>query len=367
MRRFTVALIVILGLVGLWQGCGSGGNGPSGGGKGFGGGSTASYLIYLDAVLGQVNVTNIPASGTMVGVGSPYLAGTQPVNMTTTPDRRFVYVVNSSSGNVNQFAVATDGTLSQPAIAIGTGLAPSAMAIDSTSRFAVVANKGASTLSVYSINSATGFLSSSGTPIALNVSAPKLVTANGNFVFVASANAIDVLTFNSSNGTFTLATGSIIGAPPPFNFVALYAPPQATNRLYALDAASNSIVPYTVSNTGVLTAGAAIPVGTQPAAMIADEANAFLFVSNTGSNNLSVFRVDPATGVLTGAVTPLVSTGTSPGALAFDTVNHFLLVSLAGTTQIQPYLEDTGTGALTLKGTALTATNVPAVMVVAKP
>ena len=144
------------------------------------------------------------------------------------------------------------------------------MAIDPTSRFALVANQGASTLSVYSINATTGVLTAVGSPIPLNVTGPKKIAINGNFVFVASTTAIDVLIFNSTNSTFSFGTGSSIGGGgSSANIVAMYAPPQATNRLYVLDASSNAIVPYTVSNTGVLTQGASIATGTQPAAMIA--------------------------------------------------------------------------------------------------
>jgi 6-phosphogluconolactonase (cycloisomerase 2 family) len=358
-------------MVGVWQGCDSGsgsGGGNNGGGKGIGGGSTATYLAYLDPVAGNVNVTTIPTSGTLAtAAGSPYLAGSQPVSMTISPDGKFIYVVNASSGNVNQYAISATGALTQPVPPIATGVQPSVMAIDPTSRFALVANQGASTLSVYSINPTTGVLTATGSPITLNVTGPKTIAINGNFVFVASTIAIDVLIFNSTNNTFSFGTGSSIGGGSSANIVAMYAPPQATNRLYVLDASSNSIIPYTVSNTGVLTQGASIPVGAQPTAMIADEGNRFLYVANQGSNNLSVFQVDPGTGALTTATVSPIATITSPTALALDTVNHFVFVAGSAPPQIQTYSEDTGTGALTARGTPLAVNNTPAAMVVAKP
>jgi DNA-binding beta-propeller fold protein YncE len=368
--RSKSVLILILGLVWMWQGCGSGsgGSGGGGGGKGFGGGSTATYLAYLDAVIGNVNVTSIPTSGTLATVtGSPYLAGSQPVAMTATPDGKFIYVVNSSSGNVTQYAISTVGALTQPVPPIATGVQPSAMAIDSTERFALVANKGVSTLSVYTINATTGVLTVNGSPITLNVTAPKAIAINGNFVFVASANAIDVLIYNSTTQTFSFGTGSSIGGGSTANIVALYAPPQATSVLYALDASTNAILPYTVSNAGVLTQGASIPTGTLPAALVPDSANHFLFVANQGSSNLSVFAVDATTGALSNAAVPLVTAAASPNALAYDPVNNFLFVSVSGTTQIQTYAVTAATGALVAKGTAFTVANAPAAMVVAKP
>jgi 6-phosphogluconolactonase (cycloisomerase 2 family) len=363
-------LALIPGLVWLWQGCDSGGHGSPGGGKSFGGGTTATYLVYLDAVAANVNVASISTSGTLKTVtGSPYLAGSQPVSMTVSTNGKFIYVANFSSGNVNQFAIATDGTLTQPVPPIATGVQPSAMAIDPANRFALVANKGASTLSVYTINTATGVLTSSGSPVTLNMAtAPQTLAINGNFVFVANANAIDVLIYNSTTQTFSLASGNSVNPiPSTTNIVALYAPPQATNKLYALDANTNSILTFTVSNTGVLTEGAPVATGTLPAAMVADSANHFLFVANTGSSNISVFAVDPTTGVLTNAATAVVTTAASPNTLAYDPVNNFLFVSVSGTRQIQTYAVTTTTGALTTTGTPFTVNNAPAAMVVAKP
>jgi 6-phosphogluconolactonase len=366
----SVVLIPILAAIWMWQGCGSGsgGSGNGGGGKGIGGGSTATYLAYLDSIAGNLNVASIPTSGTLATVaGSPYLAGSQPVAMAVTPDGKFIYVVNSSSGNVNQYTIASNGTLTQPVPPISTGVQPSAMAIDPAERFALVANKGPSTLSVYTINSSTGALTASGSPITLNVAGPQSITINGDFVFVASANAIDVLIYNSTTQSFSFGTGSSLGSSLSANIVALYAPPQATNRLYALDSTGNAILSFAVSNTGVLTQGVSTGTGTQPSAMVPDSANHFLFVANQGSSNLSVFAVDASTGALTPAATTLVTTAANPNALAYDPVNNFLFVSTSGTQQIQTYAVNTTTGALTAKGTAFTVPNAPAAMAVAKP
>jgi 6-phosphogluconolactonase len=370
MRRLrSVVLVLIIGMVWIWPGCDSGGGGGSTGGKGLGGGSTATYLAYLDSIAANLNIASISTSGTLTTVtGSPYLAGSQPVTLTATPDGKFLYVVNASSGNVNQYAVATNGTLTQPVPPIATGAQPSAMAIDPTERFVLVANKGPSTLSIYSINSTTGVLASVGSPITLNVTGPQTIAISGNFVFVASVNAIDVLIYNPSNGTFSFGAGGSIGSPLTANIVALYAPPQATPvRLYALDSNSNTILSYTVSNTGVLTLGAPTATGSQPVAMVPDSANHFLFVANQASSNLSVFAVDGTTGALSAAATPLVTTGTAPTSLAYDSVNNFLFVSASGDKQISTYAVTTTTGALAMKGTAFTVTNAPAAMAVAKP
>ncbi|HEX6880467.1 MAG TPA: beta-propeller fold lactonase family protein [Terriglobales bacterium] len=368
--RFSriVAVIVVLAGVSIWQGCSDGGNGPPGGGKSIGGEPTTTFLAYLDPTVGNVNVTNIPTSGNIATVtGSPYLAGSQPVSMAVTPDGKFLYAVNFNGQSINEYAIASDGTLSQPVPPTPTGFQPVALAIDSQERFAISLNQGASSLTIFSINSATGALAKVGTDIALNVTTPKAIAISGNFVYVASANAIDVLIYTPATTTFAFATGSPFSAgPAATNIVALYSPAQAPNVLYAADTNTNSLLSFSADTNGVLTAGLSSGTGTQPAAMIADDQNRFLFVANQASSNISVFAVDAATGALTPATTSLVSTGTGPNALAYDPVTKFLFVGLSGTRQIALFGVNTTTGALT-SVSSFNTNNASAAMVVAKP
>ncbi len=287
--------------------------------------------------------------------------------MAVTPDGKFLYAVNFNGQSINEYAIASDGTLSQPVPPTPTGLQPIALAIDSQERFAIALNQGASSLTIFSINSATGALTKVGIDIALNVATPKAISISGNFVYVASANSIDVLMYTPATTTFAFATGSPFSAgPATTNIVALYSPAQAPSVLYAADTDTNALLSFTADNNGVLTAGLSSGTGTQPAAMIADDQNRFLFVANEGSNNISVFAVDATTGALTPATTSLVSTGTGPSALAYDPVSKFLFVGLSGAKQIAVFAVNTTTGALTSAG-SFNTNNAVASMVVAKP
>ena len=365
-RMTTTAVILVIALACFWQGCDSGGNGPSGGGKGVAGGSAATYLAYLDPVASNLNVAGIATTGTLTTItGSPYLAGSQPVAMTTTPDGKFIYVVNSNSVNVSQFAIAADGTLTQPAPPVATGSLPTAIAIDPSERFALAVNSGASSLSMYSVNGTTGVLTPVGSTIPLNITGPRTIALNGNFVFVAGVNTLDVLLFNPTTSSFTFGVSGAV--PASANIVSLLSPALSTVQLYALDSNSNSILTFAVSNNGTLTQTATVPTGSQPSAMVSDAGNHFLFVANQGGNSISVFAINATTGSLTPAATPTVTTEAAPNVLAFDPVNNLLFVSASGTKHIQAYLANSTTGALTPTGSAFVANNAPSAMVVAKP
>ncbi len=369
MRRNPVIIGAIIILAVLWQGCGSKGGPTTGRGSGGGGGNAASYLLYADATAGTANVASIATSGILTTAASPAQTGVQPIAMAAAPDGKSVYVLNSSSSTVSQVVVATNGSLTQPLPAVGTGLQPSAMAVDPQGRFAVVTNRGSggATLSVLVINASTGALTEAGAAIPLNVVDPQAVTISGNLVYVASANAVDVLIFTPASSSFAFAAGSPYSAgPAATNITALYSPPQASNLLYATDTSTKKLLAFTLG-TGTLTAGTPLTLGTQPAALTADSQNHFLYVANQGSNNISVFTVDPTTGAVAAAGTPLVSTGTGPNALAYDATNNFLLVGLSGAKQVVLFSVNTSTGALSTTGSPFVVTNPASAMAVAKP
>ena len=368
-------LIAVTAVATALMGTGCGGNGGTGSGGGrFGGGgggtNSSTYLLYTDAIAATLNVASIGTSGALTSVNTPTPTGVQPIAVVTTPDGKFAYVLNANSSSVSQFAVAADGSLTQPASAIGTGLQPTAIAMDPQERFVVVTNTNSGaggTLSVFSINTATGVLAVSGTAIPLNISDPKMVTISGNNVYIADADTVDVLVFTPQTGTFAFASGSPFSAGPSgTSITGLYSPPQASAVLYAADTATNTLLSFNLVAGGLTPAGS-MATGTQPVSLVADKQNRFLFVANQGSDNISVFSVDANTGALTPTTTAPLASGSVPNLLAYDPVNNFLLISQAGTKQIIALAVNTSTGGLSNLTGPLTVANVPSGLAVAQP
>ena len=140
--------------------------------------NVSAFAICDTIVISCANV-NSP-DGTLTPVtGSPFSAGGGPVTIAFDPAFDFAYVVDEQSNQVSQYSFgSTNGVLtplSPPAISTGT--TPVSIAIRSGATgtnigntltnptdFVYVANNGASTLSVFTLNTTTGLLNILGTP-----------------------------------------------------------------------------------------------------------------------------------------------------------------------------------------------------------
>lgn len=126
-----------------------------------------------------------------------------------------------------------------------------------------------------------------------------------------------------------------------------------SHYVYATIPAANQITAYREDpNSGVLTGvvGSPFPTGSAPQAVVIHPSNKFLYVANSGDNDLSLFTI--AGGGLT-EVTPRTSAGTTPTLLAMDPAGKFLYVANSGSHDI--YVFSIGSnGALTAVGTPTT-------------
>jgi 6-phosphogluconolactonase len=122
-----------------------------------------------------------------------------------------------------------------------------------------------------------------------------------------------------------------------------------SHYVYATIPAANQIIAYREDpNSGVLSGvvGSPFPTGSAPQAMVIHPSKKFLYVANSGDNDISLFTI--TTGGLT-EVTPRTAAGTTPTLLAMDPGGKFLYVGNVSSTDI--YVFSIGSnGALTAVG-----------------
>jgi len=239
-------------------------------------GSVSGYS--LDALDGHL----VPMSG------SPFAAGNGTTVLTIDPTGRFVYAVNAFSNTVSAYAIdalyggltrldadaATSGVQDFP-----TGPAPYRVAVHPLGGFLYVTNDNNSTVSIFTIASTTGALTR----------------------LDADANTAGVQ-------DFPVTRASAVAIHPSGRYV-----------YFTQSGGFNRVLVYAINGTtGVMTAtGTSQSTGSNPVAITIDAAGSYAYVTNAGSNNVSVYQIDLASGALTAvAGSPFpISGATGPAAV----------------------------------------------------
>lgn len=186
---------------------------------------------------------------------------------------------------------------------------------------AYAANADDNTISVYSIDSMTGALTTVGAPVATGLSPHSIaVSPDGQHVYVANemSSNISAYAVNATSGDLTPIAGSPFQAGTDPRALAFAVTPSGP-YLYVANKGSNNLSAYSVNvSNGALTplTTATYATGTGPSAVLVDTWGPLVFVANNGgSNDISVFRI-AAGGALTPVVGSPFAAGGNPHSLA---------------------------------------------------
>src|SRR6267378_1055224 len=297
----------------------------------------------------------------------PQLTAQIPASDTAATGTAAVTVFNPAPGG---------GSSNTSTFTMGTGGAyPQSIAVDRSGKFAYVANTGCleafvGNVSMYTINSTTGALTSIGSPVAADFGAHSVtVDPFGKFVYVANdgdfevtGGSVSMYTINATSGALT-SIGTIASpcAPPPSpGSCAPFSVAVDPSGKFAYVANEGGFAPTSVSmytinaTTGALTfmgtitaAGRAIAVAVYPSgkfAYVVDGSNGF----PAENDNVSMYTINATTGVLTSIGT--IGTGLSPTSITIDPSGKFAYVPNSGSNDISMYTINATTGALTSIG-----------------
>jgi 6-phosphogluconolactonase (cycloisomerase 2 family) len=264
------------------------------------------------------------ATGALSAPTSAAPVGTGAISITVHPSRRFLYVTNGSGSAQGTASAVPANSISvyqlDPVTGAVTGPTdtkpingnPISVVVHPTGKFVYVVNEvrfgtPVGNLSAFSIDSATGALTSMGTT-ADSGGAPATALAfvpSGEFAYVTYLHAV---------------------ATP------------GGNTLW------DSVATYSVNPISGLLSG---PIGTaatgdNPWAMVVTPGGHYAYVASLGTqgsvNQLSSYSINQASGILTLRNSVQISTGSgqSPGALALDPLDRFVYVGTQGPVFVPP-------------------------------
>jgi 6-phosphogluconolactonase (cycloisomerase 2 family) len=320
---------------------------------------------------GNVSMYTInPTTGALTSIGPPVFTndvGTDSV--TIDPLGKFAYVANegqyATDGSVSAYSIdPTTGALTSTSGGI-SGNSPefccfTAVAVHPSDKFAYVANGDSfpRSVSMYTINGANGALTYFGTIAAEGFPTSVVVDPSGQFVYVAAetdsgtpgSGSVSMYAINATTGALTslgtIATGTMIAESSSNSIVV----DPIGGFAYVTNSGSNNVSMYSINaTTGVLTSGGLIDAGTTPLSVAVDPAGKFAYVVNFNSNDVSMYTIDATTGALTSIGT--IATEQSPTSIAIHPSGKFAYVTNSNSNSVSMYSIDGATGTLTLIGT----------------
>lgn len=308
-------------------------------------------------------------SGKLTQVNTSSSTTDQPTAVIFDPAGGFAYVAtNPSSGNgkVSAFSVGSDGKLGAAGSSADAGLQPIAMAFDPAGHL-FVANQGSNSISAFSASGGNitkvpcAGLFCVGEDFQTGL-APSSITVepSGKFLYVTNQGDNTVSAF-SIDGSGNLSQLILSGSPyatataPSDSALAttatgsyLYVANSGSNNISAFIVCLTTIAPCTAADGSLISAASApVGAGLKPVGIVVDPTNTFVYTIDQGSNQMSGYRLNAANGGLTILSPATVSTGTRPTSIAFHPDGKFLFVVNSTSNTLSGFSLQTQNGVLT--------------------
>ena len=343
------------------------------------GGGTIGYMWVLGTYYNQISGFLIDNyTGNLTGIPqTPFASGgLNPVTVLVKPGGRFLYVINqgtaatpptattlatqTTGGNISEFSVGGDGTLTFQQQFFSQGIHPVWATLDGTGNFLYLVDQygptfdGNGSITAFTIAADTGRLAllqnvaiknPNGTPTNYFPVGPNPVMAklaSGSCLLTMSKNTIFPYVQSSSTGQLTLATTGSYSVPGAVGLTSIntsspsgyiYLTDGTANMIYSLQAGATacSLSPISASQQTNL------PGTANPSNSLSTANGKYLYVlnqSSTGStstttnSSISAFNIDPV-----GRITPLpdssnpYSVGSGPVCLGQDPSGQYLYTS----------------------------------------
>ncbi|HLW51233.1 MAG TPA: beta-propeller fold lactonase family protein [Candidatus Angelobacter sp.] len=324
-----------------------------------GSGTTTVKIAYLYAVGQGANAVvglTVQNDGELAGLSVPQFSTNPiPVALAVTPNKNFIYVANSTSNTVSGYSLnhgsgfLTPVGTAVPPTPVGTN--PIAVGVDSTGQFLFVLNQGSNNILTFSIDSVRGLLTAVGSPVTVPANSQFMVVSpNSAFLYVSAGTGISGFAIGPG-GALSAVAGSPFTAGTDIRGMAIDSQGQF---LYAADRGGNQVASFSIQGSGVLAAvsGSPFAAGTQPMMVTVDATGKLLYTANEGSNDVSAYTV--SSGALTqvsgspyGAAGSGVVTAAQPVFVTVDATNQFLYIANSGSKGIMAFTIKASDGTLT--------------------
>jgi 6-phosphogluconolactonase len=331
----------------------------SGGGTGTG---ATNYAFVANAGANTVAGLGISATGTLAALtGSPITLNTTPTALAVSRNNTFLWV-----GTVSQifgYSIASDGTLA--ALNSGNAIA-NAFCVDMQTspdgKWLMVLDGSGNSVDLFGINSDGTLSPNSGIGFtASGTVVPKQlrIANSGAFVVAAMGTAGElVFSFNTTTGAFAYLAQT---TPPNLTSDNGIAIDSTGTYLYEARSGNGAgLVVNTIASNGTLTPTTNTPyaTGTQPYSVVLDNTGKYVYVANRTDGTISGYTIGTGAALAAISGTPF-SSGVAVTALGADSTGKWLLAAaFSGSPDLTLYgFDATNLGRLYSVSSSATGTN----------
>ncbi len=330
------------------------------------GSTTYAYVVNVNnsgsgGTLSEYTIT----SGVVAAIsGSPLALPATPTSIVVAPNNAFLYV--GTTVGVLMYTINAGGTLTQGnnGTVIYTGPSqPESLAVDATTSWLLIANKGTTELDALAITALSG-LPVTGTPMSAVLDSPTPVQlsidpANTNVFIALGPGGTDAFAFNAANlagSPWGNAPFHIGLAPKSTTSNAVDVDPSST-YLFIAESPTNILRKFAISN--LTSQQSSYSVGQAPAAILSDPNGQYVYVTNETDNTITGFSL--SAGALTALTDSPFATAKAPIAIAEDSTKSYVVVAGFGNNpNLWVYSYDpTSQGTLDVSTTLSTASSDP--------
>lgn len=327
--------------------------------------SSDAAVARVNTSPGRIGVVNTRGPGAADVKAIVGLVSGQATVTVTRSMPKFLYAANLGASTVSAFQVnPATGALSAIGTPYPTTSGSTSIAVTRDFRFLYSVDFGLGNISGFVIQADGTLNPAAGTPLAVG-GGPLGLAAHpmADFLYVATASGIAIFAIDPASGALTAA-----GDVSPPNGLEFGAISPDGRRYYQTLSSVDQVEPFAVdAATGALTPLSAGPAATEafPRAIAIDPAGKFLYVaiSDPGtdtSTTVDGFLIDPSTGALTKMPTSPFQVATTPDSIAIDPSGRFLYVSCSNSNVIGAFTIDPDAGTLSaIQGSPFAAPGLP--------
>lgn len=324
----------------------------------------------------MIGAFKVNSDGSTTAIGSPLTlkpgpsgVAVVPFNLTMDSAGKFLFVAdratsNSSqvavSGSVSALTIGSDGTLTEVA---GSPFTP-----------LTTTNSVADIISVAVTPTVLPAIGINGIQNAV-CSAPGNTAPTSEFLYAVDQVGDQIFEFqvDTSSGVLTPMTGTGLLQPFPTDLVpAAIAVDPCDRFVYVSNSQSNKVSAYTICNAIQASTcpagngganGSLLPVSGSPFSatgsasglgpLLVDPYGNYVYVLGTLSNTISIFKISPVSGSLTGGATP-IATGLQPRSIVIRSDDTWMFVTNYAAATVSQYSVTPATGVLDAKPAVVT-------------